>query len=60
MDNSQLLATDADQHHDERDLESVLDDIIQIKRQNQPDRQTAKITDKDRIALLERYKRLET
>lgn len=60
MDNSQLLAADSDQRHNDRKLERVLDDIIQMKRQNQPENsQVTEITNEDRIAQLEKYRRLE-
>lgn len=60
MDNSQLLAADSDQRHNDRKLESVLDDIIQMKRQNQPEEsQVTEITNEDRIAQLEKYRQLE-
>lgn len=58
MDNSQLLVADGP---NDRNVESVLDAIIQIKREGQTESsQTTEITDEDRIALLEKYKELET
>ena len=58
MDNSQLVVADS---HSDRNVESVLDDIIQmIKRKGQSEsNQVNKITDEDRIGLLEKYKQLE-
>ncbi len=54
MDNAQLLAAEG---RSDRNVESVLDDIIQIiKRQNQSE---SSKENEDRIGLLEKYKQLE-
>lgn len=54
MDNSQLLAAEG---RSDRNVESVLDDIIQIvKRQNQLE---SSQENEDCIGLLEKYKQLE-
>lgn len=54
MDNSQLVVADSP---NDRNVKSVLDDIIQIIRRQ--DQSESSQENEDRIGLLEKYKRLE-